>query len=145
MPSSDHGGTLDWNSGGKTNAIMQLSMKVAKLETFVRELEKDAVAADPDKLRERLTKQETRIDILESRLTQGEQQVAELDDLKSAAKYANPKMIGFLITLLLGGSVASNTAIETIRGKSEQQHDQSQDIQLQRLMDHIDKQQQANN
>jgi len=130
----DHGGTLDWNSGGKTNAIMQLSMKVAKLETFVRELEKDAVAA------ERVIKQETRIDILESRMQQSEKQVSELDDLKSAAKYANPKTITFLITILLGGSVAGNSAIEKITGRSEEQHNQSQDAQLQRLMELINKQ-----
>ena len=135
----DHGGTLDWNGGGKANAIMQLTMELEKLKTFSRNLEKDI--EESGVLKERLTKQCHRIDILESRIQQSEQQVAELDDLKAAAKYANPKMITFAITVLLGGSVAGNTALDTITNGHHETHNQKQDEKLQRLMELINTQQ----
>ena len=51
----DHGDTLGWSGdGGKTSAIMNLTMKVAKLETFARNLEKEV--KDVYDLRERITK-----------------------------------------------------------------------------------------
>ena len=37
-PPDENGQTMDWGSGGKTNAIIRLTMQVAKLETTVKQV-----------------------------------------------------------------------------------------------------------
>ena len=134
MP-DDHGGTLDWNNGGKTSAIMNLTMKVAKLETFARNLEKEV--KDVDELRERLTK-------LESRLEESERRAGELDDLRAVARYANPKMISVVAALFLGGSVAGNTALDSVINGDGPDQTLHSDEQLQQILKMLEqKQQQA--
>lgn len=134
MP-DDHGGTLDWNNGGKTSAIMNLTMKVAKLETFARNLEKEV--KDVDDLRERITK-------LESRLEESERKAGELEDLRAVARYANPKMISVVAALFLGGSVAGNTALDSVINGDGPDQTLHSDEQLQQILKMLEqKQQQA--
>jgi hypothetical protein len=106
------GNTLDWDGDSKSGAVMQLTMKVAKLETFVRQLEKDVETGENS--RERLSKIETQLETLKSRLCRMEDSLDELDDLKSAAKWLSPKTLGGIIALLLGGSVAGNATIDAV-------------------------------
>ena len=134
----EHGGTLDWGSGGKTSAIMGLTMKVAKLETFVRNLEKDVADINPDKARERLVKNESRLDVIEGRLSKIEESIASLDDLKSASKWLNPKALGSLLALLMGGSVAGNVGLSSLQENTEdakiEQKIETQDERLDKLL-----------
>jgi len=132
----EHGDTLGWNGdGGKTSAIMNLTMKIAKLETFARNLEKEV--SDVDELRERLTK-------LESRLEESERRAGELDDLRAVARYANPKMISVVAALFLGGSVAGNTALDSVINGDGPDETLHSDEQLQQILQVLEqKQQQA--
>jgi len=127
-PSGDN--TLEWD-GGKGSAVMQLSMKVAKLETFVRQLEKDIESSEGSK--ERLSKIESRLDVLAERLGSIEKDIDALDDLKSAAKWINPKMLGGLVALLLGGSVAGNATLDAVTETHDEQKIEKVDQILQML------------
>jgi DNA repair exonuclease SbcCD ATPase subunit len=127
-PSGDN--TLEWDSG-KGSAVMQLSMKVAKLETFVRQLEKDIESSEGSK--ERLSKIESRLDVLAERLGSIEKDIDALDDLKSAAKWINPKMLGGLAALLLGGSVAGNATLDAVTETHDEQKIEKVDQILQML------------
>ena len=127
-PSGDN--TLEWD-GGKGSAVMQLSMKVAKLETFVRQLEKDIESSEGSK--ERLSKIESRLDVLAERLGSIEKDIDSLDDLKSAAKWINPKMLGGLVALLLGGSVAGNATLDAVTETQDEQKIEKVDQILQML------------
>lgn len=127
-PSGDN--TLEWD-GGKGSAVMQLSMKVAKLETFVRQLEKDIESSEGSK--ERLSKIESRLDVLAERLGSVEKDIDALDDLKSAAKWINPKMLGGLAALLLGGSVAGNATLDAVTETHDEQKIEKVDQILQML------------
>jgi DNA repair exonuclease SbcCD ATPase subunit len=127
-PSGDN--TLEWD-GGKGSAVMQLSMKVAKLETFVRQLEKDVESSEGSK--ERLSKIESRLDVLAERLGSIEKDIDALDDLKSAARWINPKMLGGLAALLLGGSVAGNATLDAVTETHDEQKIEKVDQILQML------------
>ena len=127
-PSGDN--TLEWD-GGKGSAVIQLSMKVAKLETFVRQLEKDIESSEGSK--ERLSKIESRLDVLAERLGSIEKDIDALDDLKSAAKWINPKMLGGLVALLLGGSVAGNATLDAVTETHDEQKIEKVDQILQML------------
>tara|TARA_R100001594_G_scaffold31466_1_gene58674 strand:+ start:600 stop:1013 length:414 start_codon:yes stop_codon:yes gene_type:complete len=129
----EHGDTLGWSGdGGKTSAIMNLTMKVAKLETFARNLEKEV--KDVDDLRERITK-------LESRLEESERKAGELEDLRAVARYANPKMISVVAALFLGGSVAGNTALDSVMNGDGPDQTLHSDEQLQQILNMIQKKQ----
>ena len=132
----EHGDTIGWSGDcGKTSAIMNLTMKIAKLETFARNLEKEV--SDVDELRERLTK-------LESRLEESERRAGELDDLRAVARYANPKMISVVAALFLGGSVAGNTALDSVINGDGPDQTLHSDEQLQQILKMLEqKQQQA--
>lgn len=130
----EHGGTLDWKDDGNHSAIIQLTMKIAKLETFVRQLEKDVDAMNPEKSRERLGKNESRLDVMDDRLSKIEEGIASLDDLKSASKWLNPKAIGSVLAILLGGSVAGNVGISTLQHNgTDQKIEQKIETQDERL------------
>ncbi|MDB4339363.1 hypothetical protein N9992_00890, partial [bacterium] len=92
-------------------------MKVAKLETFVRQLEKDVETGEDS--RERLSKIESQLETLGARLDKMESSLDELDDLKSAARWLSPKTIGGVVALVLGGSVAGNATIEAVTEKPQ--------------------------
>ena len=129
----EHGDTLGWSGdGGKTSAIMNLTMKVAKLETFARNLEKEV--KDVDDLRERITK-------LESRLVESERKAGELEDLRAVARYANPKMISVVAALFLGGSVAGNTALDSVINGDGPDQTLHSDEQLQQILNMLEKKQ----
>ena len=134
----ENGGTLDWGNGDKTSAIMGLTMKVAKIETFVRNLEKDLDGINPDKSKERLVKNESRLDVIEGRLNKIEESIASLDDLKSASKWLNPKALGSLLALLMGGSVAGNVGLSSLQENTEdakiEQKIETQDERLDKLL-----------
>ena len=112
------GNTLDWDGSGKSGAVMQLSMKVAKLETFVRQLEKDVDAGEGSK--ERLSKMESQLDNLKCSLARIDTSLGELDDLKSAARWITPKALAGIVALLLGGSMAGKATIDAV---TDQPHD----------------------
>ena len=137
-PPDDNAQSMDWGNGGKTNAIIRLTMQVAKLETTVKQVREDVRENDPDAHRERLAKLDVRFDVLESRLAKIEQSLSELDDLKSAAKWLSPKNIGLLIMLLFGGSTAASTAIDRVTTDNpvEQKID-NQDEQVQQLLQRL--------
>ena len=134
----ENGGTLDWGNGDKTSAIMGLTMKVAKIETFVRNLEKDLDGINPDKSKERLVKNESRLDVIEGRLNKIEESIASLADLKSASKWLNPKALGSLLALLMGGSVAGNVGRSSLQENTEdakiEQKIETQDERLDKLL-----------
>lgn len=140
----EHGGTLDWGNGGKTSAIMGLTMKVAKIETFVRNLEKELGGINPDNSKERLVKNESRLDVIEVRLSKIEESIASLDDLKSALKWLNPKALGSLLALLLGGSVAGNAGLSSLQENTEdekiEQKIETQDERLDKLLKMLENQ-----
>ena len=140
----ENGGTLDWGNGDKTSAIMGLTMKVAKIETFVRNLEKDLDGINPDKSKERLVKNESRLDVIEVRLSKIEESIASLDDLKSASKWLNPKALGSLLALLMGGSVAGNVGLSSLQENTEdakiEQKIETQDERLDKLLKMLENQ-----
>ena len=113
---------------------MNLTMKVAKLETFARNLEKEV--KDVDDLRERITK-------LESRLEESERRASELEDLRAVARYANPKMISVVAALFLGGSVAGNTALDSVINGDGPDQTLHSDEQLQQILNMLEKKQAA--
>ena len=126
--------TLDWAGGGDTSAIMQLTMKVGKMETFVRNLEKDIQGIDPEKSRERLGKNESRLDVIEDKLGKIEEALSSLDDVRAISKWLNPKTIGSVLAILLGGSVAGNVGITSMQDDgTEQQIEQTLETQDERL------------
>lgn len=130
----ENGGTLEWKGDGNHSAIIQMTMKIAKLETFVRQLEKDVDAMNPEKSLERLGKNESRLDVMDDRLKKIEEGIAALDDLKSAAKWLNPKAMGSLLAILLGGSVAGNVGISTLQHNgTDQKIEQKIETQDERL------------
>lgn len=113
------GNTLDWDGSEKSGAVIQLTMKVAKLETFVRQLEKDIDGGED--VRERLSKIEGQIDNMKCRLERMDKSLGELDDLKSAARWINPKVLASIVALLLGGSVAGNATLDAV---TDQPHEE---------------------
>ena len=113
------GNTLDWDGNEKSGAVIQLTLKVAKLETFVRQLEKDIDGGED--VRERLSKIEGQIDNMKCRLERMDKSLCELDDLKSAARWINPKVLASIVALLLGGSVAGNATLDAV---ADQPHEE---------------------
>lgn len=134
----ERGGTLDWGGGGDASAIMQLTMKIGKMEIFVRNLEKDIAGIDPEKSRERLSKNESRLDVIEGQLSKIEDGLSELDGLKSATKWLTPKALGSLLALLLGGSVAGNVGLSSLQENTDdqkiEQKIETQDERLDKLL-----------
>ncbi|MBT3708925.1 MAG: hypothetical protein HOG19_05755 [Gammaproteobacteria bacterium] len=130
----ENGGTLEWKGDGNHSAIMQLTMKIAKLETFVRQLEKDLDGINPEKSRERLGKNESRLDVMDDRLGKIEDSVSSLDDIRAVSKWLNPKAIGSVLAILLGGSVAGNVGISTLQHNgTDQKIEQKIETQDERL------------
>ena len=107
------GTTLDWD--GDDRSVVQLSMKVAKLETFVRLMEKDIEQSDD--LRERMSKVENQAETVDRQLQKVCRSLDELDDLKSAAKLINAKTLSAIIIVLLGGSLAGNATLDAVKGE----------------------------
>ena len=108
------GTTLDWD-GGDDRSVVQLSMKVAKLETFVRLMEKDI--EDSADMRDRMSKVENQAETIDRRLEKVCRSLDELDDLKSAAKLINAKTLSAIIIVLLGGSLAGNATLDAVKGE----------------------------
>jgi hypothetical protein len=130
----EHGGTLDWGGGGDTSAIMQLTMKVGKMETFVRNLEKEIEGIDPEKSRERLSKNESRLDAIDAKLDKIEEALSSLDDVRAISKWLSPKSIGSVLAILLGGSVAGNVGITSMQDSgADQQIEKTLETQDERL------------
>ena len=109
------GTTLDWEGDARSGAVVQLSMKVAKLETFVRLLEKDIEQSDD--LRDRMSKVENQAETVDRQLEKVCRSLDELDDLKSAAKLINAKTVSAIIIVLLGGALAGNATLDAVKGE----------------------------
>jgi len=136
--------SMDWGSGGKTNAIMRLTMQVAKLETTVKQVSDDVRESDPDAHRERLAKMDAKLDVLDKGTAVTEKAMSELDDLKSAARWLSPKNAGILFMVLFGGSTAASTAIDRVTHdpSTVEQKIETQDQQMQRLIEQLQRMQQ---
>ena len=128
------GQTLNWNRGDDAD----LSARVAQLQTFVRMLEKDISTLDPSAQRDRLSKNEHRLDTIDRRIEQLDAAVSELDDIKAASRLLNPKAIMGLVTLIMGGSMAGNTALESMTSGDQQQQIEQQDERLDRIIKRLD-------
>ena len=109
------GTTLDWEGDDRSGAVVQLSMKVAKLETFVRLLEKDIEQSDD--LRDRMSKVENQAETVTRQLEKVCRSLDELDDLKSAAKLINAKTVSAIIIVILGVSLAGNATLDAVKGE----------------------------
>ena len=129
------GQTLNWSQGDDAD----LSARVAQLQTFVRMLEKDIATLDPSAQRDRLSKNEHRLDTIDSRIEKLDAAVSELDDIKAASKLLNPKALAGVVTLIMGGSMAGNTALESMTGVDHQQQIEQHDERLDRIIDRLDK------
>jgi len=128
------GQTLNWKSGDDND----LAARVAQLQTFVRMLEKEISTLDPSAQRDRLLKNEHRLDSLDRRIDKLDAAVEELDDLKATARVLNPKMVAGIVTLIMGGSMAGNTALDSMTGVDHQQKIDQQDERLDRIMKRLD-------
>jgi hypothetical protein len=128
------GQTLNWKSGDDND----LAARVAQLQTFVRMLEKEIATLDPSAQRDRLLKNEHRLDSLDRRIDKLDAAVEELDDLKATARVLNPKMVAGIVTLIMGGSMAGNTALDSMTGVDHQQKIDQQDERLDRIMKRLD-------
>tara|TARA_R100000458_G_C8239101_1_gene218660 strand:- start:720 stop:1040 length:321 start_codon:yes stop_codon:yes gene_type:complete len=101
-------------------------------------LEKEIATLDPSAQRDRLLKNEHRLDSLDRRIDKLDAAVEELDDLKATARVLNPKMVAGIVTLIMGGSMAGNTALDSMTGVDHQQKIDQQDERLDRIMKRLD-------
>lgn len=130
------GTTLEWDGDDRSGAVVQLSMKVAKLETFVRLMEKDIEQSED--LRDRMSKVENQAETVDRRLEKVCHSLDELDDLKSAAKLINPKTLSAIVVVLLGGSLAGNATLDAVKGEPNDDKMQKVEALIELLENHDD-------
>ena len=111
------GSTLGWS--GDSNDPVNLAVNIGKLQTFCRNLEGRIEKNESSK--EELTKISVQLDALQgktselkARLTSVEDLVDEVQNTKKILKMLNPKTLIAGIALIMGGSVGSNTFIESM-------------------------------
>lgn len=111
------GSTLGWS--GDSNDPVNLAVNIGKLQTFCRNLESRIEKNESSK--EELTKISVQLDALQgktselkARLTSVEDLVDEVQNTKKILKMLNPKTLIAGIALIMGGSVGSNTFIESM-------------------------------
>ena len=111
------GSTLGWS--GDSNDPVNLAVNIGKLQTFCRNLESRIEKNESSK--EELTKISVQLDALQgktselkARLTSVEDLVDEVQNTKKILKMLNPKTLIAGIALIMGGSVGSNTFIDSM-------------------------------
>ena len=111
------GSTLGWS--GDSNDPVNLAVNIGKLQTFCRNLESRIEKNESSK--EELTKISVQLEALQgktselkARLTSVEDLVDEVQNTKKILKMLNPKTLKAGIALIMGGSVGSNTFIESM-------------------------------
>ena len=111
------GSTLGWS--GDSNDPVNLAVNIGKLQTFCRNLEGRIEKNESSK--EELTKISVQLDALQgktselkARLTSVEDLVDEVQNTKKILKMLNHKTLIAGIALIMGGSVGSNTFIESM-------------------------------
>tara|TARA_R110000824_G_scaffold30112_1_gene99392 strand:- start:114 stop:563 length:450 start_codon:yes stop_codon:yes gene_type:complete len=111
------GSTLGWS--GDSNDPVNLAVNIGKLQTFCRNLESRIEKNESSK--EELTKISVQLDALQgktselkARLTSVEDLVDEVQNTKKILKMLNPKTLIAGVALIMGGSVGSNTFIESM-------------------------------
>lgn len=111
------GSTLGWS--GDSNDPVNLAVNIGKLQTFCRNLESRIEKNESSK--EELTKISVQLDALQgktselkARLTSVEDLVDEVESTKKILKMLNPKTLIAGVALIMGGSVGSNTFIESM-------------------------------
>jgi len=111
------GSTLGWS--GDSNDPVNLAVNIGKLQTFCRNLESRIEKNESSK--EELTKISVQLDALQgktselkARLTSVEDLVDEVQSTKKILKMLNPKTLIAGVALIMGGSVGSNTFIESM-------------------------------
>ena len=111
------GSTLGWS--GDSNDPVNLAVNIGKLQTFCRNLEGRIEKNESSK--DELTKISVQLDALQgktselkARLTSVEDLVDEVQNTKKILKMLNPKTLIAGIALIMGGSVGSNTFIESM-------------------------------
>ena len=111
------GSTLGWS--GDSNDPVNLAVNIGKLQTFCRNLESRIEKNESSK--EELTKISVQLEALQgktselkARLTSVEDLVDEVQNTKKILKMLNPKTLIAGIALIMGGSVGSNTFIESM-------------------------------
>lgn len=111
------GSTLGWS--GDSNDPVNLAVNIGKLQTFCRNLEGRIEKNESSK--EELTKISVQLDALQgktselkARLTSVEDLVDEVQNTKKILKMLNPKTLIAGVALIMGGSVGSNTFIESM-------------------------------
>lgn len=138
------GSTLGWSSDG--NDPVSIAVSIGKLQTFCRNLE-DRIEKNEEskddlvKISVQLDELKGKASELRARMTSVEDLIEEVESAKKVLKMLNPKNIGCVIALVMGGSVGGNTVIESFNGQEQviQQEVDQQDHQLKLLMDKIDK------
>lgn len=138
------GSTLGWSSDG--NDPVSIAVSIGKLQTFCRNLE-DRIEKNEEskndlvKISVELDELKGKASELKARVTSVEDLVEEVESAKKVLKMLNPKNIGCVIALVMGGSVGGNTVIESFNGQEQviKQEVDQQDHQLKLLMDKIDK------
>ena len=100
--------TLEWSSGDERD----LNARVAQLQTFVRMLEKDVQHLDPSHLKDRLTRNEQRLENIEKKLDSLQSGLDELDEVKAVTKLINPRALAMIASLLLGGRGAGSSVVD---------------------------------
>ena len=144
------GSTLGWSSDG--NDPVSIAVSIGKLQTFCRNLE-DRIEKNEEskddlvKISVELDELKGKTSELKARVTSVEDLIEEVESAKKVLKMLNPKNIGFVIALVMGGSVGGNTVIESFNGQEQviKQEVDQQDHQLKLLMDKIDKLEDKNN
>ena len=111
------GSTLGWS--GDSNDPVNLAVNIGKLQTFCRNLEGRIEKNESSK--EELTKISVQLEALQgktselkARLTSVEDLVDEVQNTKKILKMLNPKTLIAGVALIMGGSVGSNTFIESM-------------------------------
>jgi hypothetical protein len=138
------GSTLGWSSDG--NDPVSIAVSIGKLQTFCRNLE-DRIEKNEEskddlvKISVELDELKNKASELKARVTSVEDLIEEVESAKKVLKMLNPKNIGCVIALVMGGSVGGNTVIESFNGQEQviKQEVDQQDHQLKLLMDKIDK------
>ena len=138
------GSTLGWSSDG--NDPVSIAVSIGKLQTYCRNLE-DRIEKNEEskddlvKISVELDELKGKTSELKARVTSVEDLIEEVESAKKVLKMLNPKNIGFVIALVMGGSVGGNTVIESFNGQEQviKQEVDQQDHQLKLLMDKINK------
>ena len=136
------GSTLGWS--GDSNDPVNLAVNIGKLQTFCRNLEdrieKNESSKDElTKISVQLDELKTKTSEMKARLTSVEDLVDEVESTKKMLKMLNPKTLIAGFALVMGGSVGSNTVLDSMSSEDQvikeevDQQDQRINVLLNRI------------